>query len=124
MKISLLQVRVQGKDPAFPLFSLPSHMAKNPPPKTTHISQAIEEMLKTQHLKPRFDEANVIASWERLVGAAVAKRTRKVFIRNKVLFVELVSPSMKQDLSYHKSKILEIMAKEFGEGVVNEIVLM
>ncbi len=99
-------------------------MAKSQPPGPLHISQAIEELLKTQHLKPRFDEANVVASWERLVGKAIARRTRKVFIRNKVLFIELVSPSMKQDLSYHKSKILEMLNKEFGEGVVKEIVLM
>ncbi|MBL7864268.1 MAG: DUF721 domain-containing protein [Cyclobacteriaceae bacterium] len=89
-----------------------------------HISQAIQELLKTQHLKPKFDEANVVASWERMVGKAIARRTKRVSIRNKVLFVELVSPSLKNDLSYHKVQMLELFRKEFGEGVISEIILM
>ena len=89
-----------------------------------HISQAIQELLKSQHLKPKFDEASVVASWERIVGKAIAKRTKRIYVRNKVLFVELQSPSMKHDLGYHKSHMLELFRKEFGDGVVSEIVFM
>lgn len=97
------------------------------PPKkdsTLHISQAIQDLLKTQHLKPKFDEASVIVSWERIVGKSIARRTRKIYIRNKVLFVELHSPSLKHDLGYHKTHMLELFRKEFGEGVISEIVFM
>jgi len=95
-------------------------------PKTDaiHISLAIQELLKTQHLKPKFDEANVVVSWERIVGKAIAKRTRRIFIRDKVLFVELQSPSLKHDLSYHKSGMLEVLQKEFGKELVADIILM
>lgn len=89
-----------------------------------HISQAIQELLKAQHLKPRFDEASVVASWERLVGKSIARRTRRVFVRDKVLFVEMLSPSLKQDLSYNKAQMLELFRKEFGADVVGDIVLM
>jgi predicted nucleic acid-binding Zn ribbon protein len=89
-----------------------------------HISQAIQELLKSQHLKPKFDEASVVASWERIVGKAIAKRTKRIYVRNKVLFVELQSPSMKHDLGYHKTQMLELFKKEFGGDVVSEIVLM
>jgi len=89
-----------------------------------HISQAIQELLKAQHLKPRFDQANVVASWERIVGKSIARRTRRVFVRDKVLFVEMLSPSLKQDLSYNKDQMLELFRKEFGADVVGDIVLM
>ncbi len=89
-----------------------------------HISQAIQEMLKQQHLKPKFDETNVVASWERIVGKAIAKRTKRIYIRDKVLFVELQSPSMKHDLGYHKPHMLDLFKKEFGDNVVSEIILM
>lgn len=89
-----------------------------------HVGDAIKELLKQYHIEGKFDEANVIGSWERLVGAAIAKRTKKVFIRNHVLFVELTSPSLKHDLNYSKAHILELFQKEFGNEVVKEIVLM
>jgi predicted nucleic acid-binding Zn ribbon protein len=89
-----------------------------------HISQAIQELLKSQHLKPKFDEASVVVSWERIVGKAIARRTRRIYIRDKVLFVELLSPSLKHDLGFHKAQMLELFRKEFGEQVVSEIIFM
>ena len=50
-------------------------MARSSRSEIQHIGQAIQELLKTQHLKPKFDETNVVASWERLVGRPIAKRT-------------------------------------------------
>jgi len=98
-------------------------MANNPH-NAVHISEAIRELLKSQNLKPRFDEASVVVSWEKVVGKAIAKRTRRIYIRNKVLFIELQSPSMKHDLSYHKVEMLNVIKKEFGNDVISEIVLM
>jgi predicted nucleic acid-binding Zn ribbon protein len=91
---------------------------------TQHIGEAIQALLSSFHLKAKFDEATVLASWEKFAGKPVAKRTKKLFIRGKVLFVELDSPSMKNDLNYHKHQIIEMLQKEFGKEVVREIVIM
>ncbi len=91
---------------------------------THHIGEAINQLLKSYQLKSKFDEANLVSSWERLVGKAVAKRTKKVFLRNKVLFIELESPSMKNDLNLHKTQILDLFSKEFGPDLIKEIVIM
>jgi predicted nucleic acid-binding Zn ribbon protein len=101
-------------------------MAKSPNEEgnTQHIGQAIQQLLNRYHLKAKFDEANLLSSWERLAGKPVAKRTKKLYIRGKVLFVELESPSMKNDLNLHKGQIIEILQKEFGKDVVKEIVIM
>lgn len=99
-------------------------MAKLKSDNTQHIGDAIQQLLKTYHIKSKFDEANLITSWERIVGKPIARRTRKVTVRNKVVFVELDSPSMKHDLNLHKSHIIELLQKEFGNEVVKEIVIM
>lgn len=89
-----------------------------------HIGQAIKDLLKQYHLKPKFDEASVVASWEKLVGKPVARHTKRIYVRNKVLFIELDSPSMKSDLSFHKNHLLKTLENEFGRDVLKEIVLM
>jgi len=89
-----------------------------------HIGNAIQELLKSYQIKNKFDEANLVTSWERLVGKPVAKRTKKVFLRNRVLFVELDSPAMKHDLNIHKAQILEVFQKEFGKDTLGEIIIM
>jgi predicted nucleic acid-binding Zn ribbon protein len=97
---------------------------KNNEGNTIHIGQAIQQLLNSYHLKAKFDETNLVTSWERLVGKPVAKRTKKVFVRNKVLFVELDSPSMKNDLSLHKKQIIEVFQKEFGPDIIKEIIII
>lgn len=88
------------------------------------MGQAIRELLNTYRLSTRFDEANLINSWERLAGKPIARRTKKIHIRNKVLFVELDSPSMKHDFSLHKIQVLDMFKKEFGAGVISDIIVM
>lgn len=99
-------------------------MANKKNNNTHHIGDAIQELLRSYHLKSKFDEATLISSWEKMVGKPVAKRTKKLAIRNKVLFVELDSPSMKNDLNLHKSQIIEVFRKEFGSEIIKEIVIM
>ena len=88
------------------------------------VGDAIRELLNSYHLTSKFDEATVISSWERIAGKPIASRTRKIFIRNKVLFVEFESPTMKHDFSLHKAQVLEVFRKEFGAGIITDIIVM
>lgn len=88
------------------------------------VGDAIRNLLNTYNLRGRFDEANIMASWERLVGKPIAKRTRKLYIKNNVLFVEFDSPSMRHDFEFHRAHVLEVFRREFGEGVITNIIAM
>lgn len=88
------------------------------------MGQAIRELLSSYRLTTKFDEANLISSWERIAGKPIAKRTKNIYIRNKVLFVELDSPSMKHDFSLHKGQVLELFKREFGAGIITDIIVM
>lgn len=84
----------------------------------------MRQMLGTFRLESKFDEATLVTSWERLVGCPIAKRTKKVYIKDKVLFVEFKSPSMKNDFLLHKEHVLEVFQKEFGKEVVKDIIIL
>jgi predicted nucleic acid-binding Zn ribbon protein len=88
------------------------------------VGQAIRDMLNTYRLANKYDEATIIESWEKLVGRPIASRTRKVYIKNKVLFVEFDSPTMRHDFSLHKTEVLDLFRKAFGDGVITEIIAM
>lgn len=88
------------------------------------VGQAIRDMLNRYKIANKYDEATIIDSWERIVGKPIAKRTRKIFIKNKVLFVEFDSPTMRNDFSLHKQEVLKVFNKEFGDGVITDIVAM
>jgi predicted nucleic acid-binding Zn ribbon protein len=97
---------------------------KNSKNEFQSVGQAIRELLNSYRLTSRFDEAALINSWERIAGKPIAKRTKKLYIRNKVLFAELDSPSMKHDFSLHKQQVLDLFKKEFGGGIITDIIVM
>ena len=99
-------------------------MSKNPKNEFQTMGQAIRQLLNSYRLTTKFDEANLINSWERIAGKPIAKRTKKIYIRNRALFVELDSPSMKHDFSLHKAQVLELFKKEFGAGIITDIIVM
>ena len=86
------------------------------------VGEAIRDMLNAYRLENKFDEANLVDSWERLVGKPIARRTRKLYIRNKVLYVEFDSPTMRNDFSLHKTDVLALFRKEFGPDAIEEII--
>jgi predicted nucleic acid-binding Zn ribbon protein len=88
------------------------------------VGDAIRGLLNSYRIEAKFDEANLLGSWERLVGGPIAKRTKRVYIKDKTLFVEFKSPSMKNDFLLHKSKVLEVFQKEFGAHVVKDIIIL
>jgi predicted nucleic acid-binding Zn ribbon protein len=98
--------------------------SRNPKNDFQSVGQAIRDLLNSYKLTSKFDETQLITSWERIAGKPIAKRTKNIYIRNKVLFVELDSPSMKHDFSLHKTQVLEVFKKEFGTGIITDIVVM
>jgi predicted nucleic acid-binding Zn ribbon protein len=92
--------------------------------KIQPIGEVIREMLNTYHLGAKFDEANVIGAWEKVVGAPVAKRTRQLYIRGKILYIRLDSPSLKNDFLLNKPHVLDLLRKEFGADSVADLVLL
>jgi predicted nucleic acid-binding Zn ribbon protein len=88
------------------------------------VGQAVQDLLHAYRIKDKFDEKSVLASWERIVGKLIARHTKRVWLRNSVLFIEFDSPTIKSDFSFHKTKVIEVFQKEFGKDSVKEIVIM
>lgn len=88
---------------------------------TSNLKEAIEAMLKSYKLQGKFDETRLIGSWETLMGKPIARRTEKLFIKDHVLFVKLNSAPLRQELTIAKTKVLEILHREFDKSLVKDI---
>ena len=89
---------------------------------TSTLSEAIGDMLRDYNLAGKFDEKRLIESWGKVMGKVVANRTTKIYIKNSVLFVEVSSAPLRNELNMSKSKVLALINKEVGEGIVNEVI--
>ncbi len=88
------------------------------------LKEVIEQMLKTYHLKRKFDETGLIAAWPDIMGKAIANRTKELFIRERKLFVRIESAVVKNELLMMRSQIIEKMNEHAGGHVIDEIILL
>lgn len=86
------------------------------------LKQAIEEFLKAFKLNDKINQSRVREVWEAIVGQVIVKHTQNLFIKNKILFVQLDSAALREELSYAKTKLIKNINKKVGGEVIEDIV--
>jgi hypothetical protein len=56
------------------------------------------------------------------MGPVVANRTDNLFIREKTLYVKINSAVLRNELSYGKQKIINMLNDEIGQELLSDIV--
>jgi len=88
------------------------------------IKDAIEQMLNVYKIKQKFDETSVVAHWARFVGAPVANRTKKIYVSQKRLFVQIESSVVKNELLMMKEQIITKINEEAGVLLIEDIIFI
>ncbi len=86
------------------------------------LKQAIEALINNFKIEERLNETAIITEWERIVGKMVARHTSNIYIKNKVLFVELDSAALRNELSYAKTRLIAAVNAEVKANVITDIV--
>lgn len=86
------------------------------------LKEALREMLRTFRLDQKFRQQKMIASWEQLMGKAVANRTSEIVFRDKKLFISLSSASLREELFNSREKIKQMLNQEAGAEIIDEII--
>lgn len=95
-------------------------MKRNNDQSLKHI---ISQMLKAYGLQDKLYETEIINAWRSQFGKVVNKHTTDLYIKGKTLFAHIDSPSLRQELFYNRTQMVEILNKEAGTEVIVEIIL-
>lgn len=85
------------------------------------FGDAFKNFLKEENLNQTFNEKKLMSVWNDSMGKAIANRTSKLYIRDRILFVTLTSAPLKHELTMSKEKVLERLHDDFEEVVVDDI---
>ncbi len=85
------------------------------------LGEVITDLLKVYRLDSRMKELDVKDAWKEVMGEVVSRKTLNVKLRGKILVVSLDSGVMKEEFSYNKQRIIEIMNEKLGEEVIKEV---
>ncbi|AIG30194.1 hypothetical protein IA01_06785 [Flavobacterium psychrophilum] len=87
------------------------------------VGDILNQIIKTNKLESGLNQVSVIDAWKNLMGNGVNNYTRSVSLRNNILYVELTSSVLREELSYGKDKIIKMINEELGKEVVKDVVL-
>ena len=89
--------------------------------KTEPIGVVIKELLKTYKIDKKLQETEIISSWESVIGKTIARATKKIYINNKVLHLQITSSIIRNELSMIKSEIIKRLNEKVGAEVITNI---
>tara|TARA_R110000868_G_scaffold21846_2_gene90462 strand:+ start:604 stop:894 length:291 start_codon:yes stop_codon:yes gene_type:complete len=85
------------------------------------LKQLVDKMLRSYGLGDKLDEMSLVKSWEELVGKMIANHTKEIYFNKGVLFVRLDSSTLRQELSYVKSDLIQRLNEKAGKVMVKDI---
>ncbi|MGM0636591.1 MAG: DUF721 domain-containing protein [Bacteroidota bacterium] len=88
------------------------------------LKEVLSNFKKSTNLQKGFLEIRVKEAWESELGPGVNTYTEKIIFKNKRLLVKLTSSTLKEELSYGKEKIKNLLNQKFEEDIINEIVFI
>lgn len=87
------------------------------------INEVLGDMIGSLNLKPKLNQTKIREAWLNLMGKSIDRYTSKITLRKKKLYITISSSPLKQELSYGKEKLLNLLNKELGEEYLEEIVI-
>ncbi|MDN3665974.1 DUF721 domain-containing protein [Algibacter miyuki] len=87
------------------------------------ISDALKEFVETNRLEKGLDKVNVAEAWEKLMGNGVNNYTTSVALERETLYIQLSSSVLREELSYGKQKIIDLLNEELGKDIIKKLVL-
>lgn len=87
------------------------------------LEEALKEFISTNNLQGGIDEVNVRDSWARVLGNGVNQYTKSVTLRNDILYVNLSSSVLREELSLGTSRIIAMLNEDLGREVIQKLIL-
>ena len=90
---------------------------------TQKLDEVIQKYLESLDIKDKLKEVRLIKSWESLVGKMIAKRTDKIFIKERKLYVYLNSSIARHEIHMIKDQLIQRLNHQAGGEIIQDIVL-
>ena len=87
------------------------------------IQDALKEFVETNKLEKGLDKVNVADAWVKLMGNGVNNYTTSVNLERETLYIQLSSSVLREELSYGKAKIIDMLNEELGKTIIKKLIL-
>jgi hypothetical protein len=87
------------------------------------ISTILQDFIETNRLQQGLDKVSIKEAWATVMGAAIVKYTAQIKLDRDTLYVQLSSSVLREELSYGKQKIIDLLNEEMKKPLISKLVL-
>lgn len=87
------------------------------------IGDVLKEFIERNKLQAGMDKINVEKAWKSLMGNGVNSYTKEIVLKGTTLYVSLTSAVLREELSYGKQKIINMINEELRKEVIKDVIL-
>ena len=88
-----------------------------------NLQDVLKEFVTENKLETGLDKVQVREAWIKLMGNGINNYTTNIQLKRDTLYIQLSSSALREELSYGKEKIINLINEELGKNTVNKIVL-
>jgi predicted nucleic acid-binding Zn ribbon protein len=96
-------------------------MSENEKKPDGPMKDLVDRFLRAYRLDGKMDEMNIINNWEEIMGKAIANRTKSVRIHEKVLYIDMDSSVMRDELQQAKSLLIQKVNEFAGKDLIMNV---
>lgn len=85
------------------------------------LKEALEGLVQDYGLGAKLDEQAVRAAWTDVAGEMIARHTQRIDLRRGKLTVKVDSAPLRQELTFMRTTLVEILNRRFEREIVTEI---
>lgn len=98
-------------------------MSKARKNQSSLMGDILKEFIETNKLEKGLTKINVKDAWMDIMGSGVNNYTKNVYFEGETLHVSLTSSVLREELSYGKQKIIDMLNEHLGKPVIKKISL-
>ncbi|PTM09889.1 MAG: DUF721 domain-containing protein [Bacteroidetes bacterium] len=87
------------------------------------LSDVLKEFVDENQLQAGLDKVDVKEAWASLMGNGVNHYTTNVQLKRDILYVDLSSSVLREELSYGKEKIIAMLNEHLEKTLIKKLVL-
>ena len=85
------------------------------------LSDLLQTFLRNEGLEIPLKQKRLLAAWDTVAGRVVARYTGEKFIKNQTLFVKMLNPALRQDLSMMCQRLVQQLNEAVGGYIISDI---
>ena len=90
---------------------------------TGSLKDIMGDMIDEFKLRPKLNETHIREVWAEKMGTTINEYTTKIQLKNEVLYLTITASALKQELTYKKENIIDVLNESLGSEYIKSVVI-